>query len=143
MTQEDLFREWLKKNIFDDCHFQRIENNTSVPDVNVCHMSGVEFWLELKINNVGIGILLRKNQYAWGVRRSVVYKGKCYVLALVVNERDTQEFLGKVPKTIELYSYPLNVEVYGKKYVRIKSQPNKIFKQKKESKQSLLESLLN
>lgn len=112
MKQEDRFREWIRSNLPSDCHVQRIETVTSsgVPDLNLC-WRGKEVWAELKVlphDNV----LLRKEQYAWGIRRSKA-GGNVIVLNLI-EERDV----------LEVYRFDyIQVEPYSIKYVRIIHTP--------------------
>lgn len=48
---------------------QRIETSTSpgVPDVFGC-FRGKSYWMELKVWQPGVGILIRKEQYAWACK---------------------------------------------------------------------------
>lgn len=64
-------------------HISRVENSSGegMPDVNVCHEAR-EVWLELKCYTDGGLVLLRKHQYAWGMRRARLGKGRVIVLAI-------------------------------------------------------------
>jgi hypothetical protein len=50
--------------------YLRVENGVAegVPDINICYQ-GCEVWIESKIV-LPQGVLLRKHQFAWGVRRT-------------------------------------------------------------------------
>lgn len=68
MTPEQRFNQWII-DTFKDGDVLRVESLTEngIPDINVCIM-GMEAWIESKVAHRGI-ILLRKEQYAWGMRR--------------------------------------------------------------------------
>lgn len=94
-------------------HCQRIENTvgSGVPDINVC-LLGMEAWAELKMI-IPVGVLLRKEQYAWGMRRAQA-GGTVVVIA------DDGDFF-------HCWKFPdVQVEAYGNsdKYVRIHSKPS-------------------
>lgn len=80
MTDEQRFHKWLKSQL-EPCDYQRLENiGSGMPDVNVAAGdAGEELWLELKIFTAG-KILLRKEQYAWGMR-AWVYGRKVFIVA--------------------------------------------------------------
>ena len=64
-------------------HVQRIETTIGcgIPDVNACYL-GIEAWIELKIVDPVIGILVRTAQWSWHNRR--MFHGgskKCILLA--------------------------------------------------------------
>lgn len=68
MNDEKKLHVWLEEQLR-PCDYQRIEGAfAGVPDVNILHQ-GREVWCELKmyVNN---RVLLRKEQYAWGIRRA-------------------------------------------------------------------------
>lgn len=92
-------------------HAVRIENTAGVgiPDVNVC-CRGVEIWFELKVWTEGVGILLRKEQWAWMNRRRTV-DGQVWVLCWVE----------KSDMVIAMPVWLIKVEAYGTqcKYVKI------------------------
>jgi hypothetical protein len=111
LTEEDRFREWIKSKLPSDCHFQRIENVTSsgVPDTVLC-WRGVTVWVELKC--LEKDVLLRKEQYAWGVRHQ-----KCGGNVIVLNLIPSSDIL-------EVYDFRyLWVTPYANKYVRIVNTP--------------------
>lgn len=64
-----------------------IESNTGrgIPDVNMCYR-GCEVWVELKIFTGG-RVLLRPEQHAWGIRRTVTHGGRVFVVALHQSDR--------------------------------------------------------
>jgi hypothetical protein len=69
MTEQDLYRKIT--NLFPaPSHALRVENmiGSGIPDLNICHM-GMEAWVECKLVIPG-GVILRKEQYAWGMRRA-------------------------------------------------------------------------
>src|SRR6266550_5439963 len=78
MTETQL-NQWISSALH-PAHVQRIETSTAagVPDMNVCH-EGHEFWIESKLYIPGRGVLLRKEQYAWGMRRATV-GGRAFVV---------------------------------------------------------------
>ncbi len=70
MKPEQSFHNWVKDHI--PGHHQRIESiagSSGIPDLSVCY-KGSETWLELKVPVEG-KVILRKEQYAWGLRRAV------------------------------------------------------------------------
>ncbi len=78
MTDEQRFHDWLKHQLM-PCDYQRLENiGSGMPDANICS-GGREIWCELKMFVNG-RILLRKEQYAWGMRGSA-YGRIVYILA--------------------------------------------------------------
>jgi hypothetical protein len=70
MTPEQRFNNWVIERMPADADIQRIENTTEngVPDMNICRL-GMEIWVESKVLH-SKGVLLRKEQFAWGMRRS-------------------------------------------------------------------------
>lgn len=109
ISSEKQFSAWLMKRLNERGHAQRIETTTSngVPDINWC-VDGKECWIETKIGCTEI--LLRKEQYAWGMKRSV---HGCNV-----------RVFSYCPKhdAISIYIFPLTVKVKGK-YLKIASPP--------------------
>ena len=88
---------------------QRIENTTGggVPDVNMCHQSR-DAWIELKVYVKG-NVLLRKEQYAWLVRRA---RSGGNVMVMAHNTENDR---------VEFFMPPFKVRPFGKagKYVAI------------------------
>jgi len=71
MTPEQTFNSWLRQRFVEkDEDWMRVENTTQngTPDINICK-SGIEVWIEAKVMYPK-GVLIRKEQFAWGVRRS-------------------------------------------------------------------------
>lgn len=78
---EDELREFLKKQLKNICHFQRIETGSvasGVPDLNLCYR-GVEYWVELKMIK-GTKISFRPTQIPWNIHRAKA-GGRNFVLA--------------------------------------------------------------
>jgi hypothetical protein len=67
MTEKELYAK-LREILPGD--FLRVENGVAlgVPDINVCYQ-GLEVWIEAKLE-LPQGVLLRKFQYAWGIKRT-------------------------------------------------------------------------
>lgn len=110
MNPETKFYQKLK-TAMKDLDFQRIETSTAlgVPDVNVCRLDGQECWIELKVP-VQNKIVLRKEQYAWGMRRAKMFNAKVWVAVF------------QMERYVEFYRFPMfQVEPRGKtsKYVNI------------------------
>lgn len=80
MTPEQKLNKWIA-DTFADCDVQRIETLTGngVPDFNICWMSH-EFWVESKVLRPDGGLWIRKEQYAWGMRRHK-YGGSIFIVA--------------------------------------------------------------
>jgi len=119
---EKKFYTWIR-GVLKSCHVQRIETTTGpgVPDLNVCH-NAQEMWIELKMV-IKQGILLRKEQYGWGMKRAI-HGGYVYVMAL-----------NKDAGIIHVWLYPkIDVSSYNDKYVKIESQPHASFVKKSGSK---------
>lgn len=78
MKPEQRFWQRLRPHV--PGHVFRIENGlgAGMPDVNACYQ-GKEAWIELKVWIPGAGVLLRKEQYAWGRGRAVA-GGKVFVI---------------------------------------------------------------
>lgn len=113
------FWHWLKNKLSKSkVDMQRIENTTGggVPDVNMCYQ-GSEAWIELKVYVKG-NVLLRKQQYAWIVRRANVDGN---VLVIAFNEET-----GSVDIWCPSIVNPLIVRPWGntEKYVAIESSPD-------------------
>lgn len=108
MTEEQKLNAWILGKL-KRCDPVRIENSIGggMPDINACH-DGREVWIESKIY-VGGRVLLRKEQYAWGIRRSM-HAGRVYVIAKHPVER------------IYIWRHPFEVMPHGK-YVAIYQAP--------------------
>lgn len=80
MNSEAKFNSWIQGLFPHPADCRRIETTTEsgMPDLNVC-MHGIEIWIESKVVYPK-GILIRKEQWAWGVRRSNA-GGTTYLLA--------------------------------------------------------------
>ena len=125
MTPEQSFHHWLKMG--NPADIQRIETSTAsgIPDTNWCY-NGQEVWVELKICSPKMGVLLRKEQYAWGMRRSN-HDGKVFVLALSGN-------------MLLLYRFPhIQAIPYGKYLKIVNTMPTLLPK----CKEQLLKHLFN
>lgn len=113
MNPETAFYNKIKDHL--PGHVQRIESSSGsgIPDVNGCH-SGIEYWIELKVDVKRL-ILLRKEQYAWGMRRALS-GGHVMVIALVAET------------LIQCWKYPLQVIPHGisAKYVEVTSLTDEI-----------------
>jgi hypothetical protein len=104
MTEEQKLYQRIKEQF--DGDLLRIENAASAgaPDLNWC-IDGAEGWIELKIREHN-RVLLRKFQYAWGIRRSR-YGGKVFVVC-----SDNELY--------HVWRYPnIHVVTYNDKYVAI------------------------
>jgi hypothetical protein len=81
MTKEQKFYQQFRKNLpkYADC--VRVENvlQSGMPDVNVC-LDGREIWVELKCYDHS-KVLIRPQQYAWGMRRAETL-GRVFIVAL-------------------------------------------------------------
>lgn len=93
---------------------QRIESSTGngIPDVFVCR-KGFAYWIELKVWTPGVGILLRKEQFAWG-KSYAAMGGTSFVLTHVPDENR--------PLFMVLFNMrDIKVEPYGTqmKYVKV------------------------
>ena len=108
--EEKKLYQWLR-NLMKKHHVVRIENTvgSGMPDVNIC-TEGYEAWIELKIVTLR-GILLRKEQYAWGVRRAK-HQGRSLILSY-----DPQS------NRIEIWIFPQVIVEKGGKYLRITNKP--------------------
>ena len=127
-TDEKKFYAWLRDGLsnMSNMHIQRIENTTSpgVPDINVANMNAadkamglttgnIEVWIELKMV-LPEGIVIRKEQYAWGIKRSMC-GGNVFILAYDIEK-----------ETIRIHMFPhIIVKPRGtqEKYVTIVSNP--------------------
>lgn len=86
MMPEQKFNMFLRGAFHEsDEDYMRVENITmsGVPDINICK-SGLDVWVESKV--LGREVLLRKEQFAWGMRRATV-GGQVWVLA------DAQDYI--------------------------------------------------
>lgn len=110
MKSESDFKKWFVAQLKKDCDITPIETSTSrgVPDLNLCRQ-GVEIWVELKLF-VGGRVLLRPEQYAWGMRRSM-HGGRSFVVAWHKSEY------------LMIWRFPLTVLPHNK-YVYITSAPD-------------------
>lgn len=125
MRSESEFRTWFIKKMRDlGVDAISIENTTSrgVPDVNLCY-HGREMWCELKLF-VGGRVLIRPEQFAWGMRRSN-HGGNVLLLALHPNKR------------IHVFAYPLTVQQHGK-YLSAMSLNTSVEQNNPEQLKSLL-----
>ena len=100
--------KWFCNQLKRECHVQRIETNINpgVPDLSLCR-DGVAIWVELKMFIEG-KVLLRKEQYAWGLSRSL-HGDRVFVVACHED-------------WIHVWRFPdVQVSPYGnsEKYVRI------------------------
>lgn len=113
--QEQQFYQWLRSNISGDV--ARIESvvGSGVPDVNICY-NGCEIWVELKVLDPK-RVLLRPEQYAWGMRRSN-NGGSCFVVC-----KDIQN------PVIHIWQYPHIECLPSGKYARIVTPSHKIIDQ--------------
>lgn len=106
-------RLWQKLKPHLPGHAQRIESATDngIPDVVMCY-AGVTTWIELKVRIEGVTVL-RKEQYAWGMRHSNC-RGRVFVVAA---EPDL--------KWWTYWKFPFMVDTYGtnEKYVSIATPP--------------------
>jgi hypothetical protein len=112
------FWNWLKSKLSKSkVDMQRIENTTGggVPDVNMCHR-GTDAWLELKVYVKG-NVVLRKQQYAWIVRRAKA-NGNVMVVAWDADN-----------KQVDVFMPGFSVRPWGntQKYVAITSDPDFMF----------------
>lgn len=99
---------------------QRIETSTSpgVPDVYCC-FRGLGFWIELKVWTPGVGILIRKEQYAWANKHSKS-QGKWFLLCALPDA--TEKNVSALLSFDSIYG---KVEPYGtsEKYVVLRKMP--------------------
>ena len=105
-----------------DKFVQRIETTTGsgVPDVYIEPLL-CDPWFELKIV-LKQGVLLRREQYAWAMRYAIRTTSRVNILALDMKEEKVSWWLAGATA----FSCHLDVEPYGKKYVRILNQPYKV-----------------
>ena len=115
MNEHDLYRKIAEQ--FPKGHVQRIETSTGsgVPDINICYL-GMEAWVEAKMVIPG-GVILRKEQFAWGMRRAQA-GGMAAVLA--AEEAGDLFYYWKFP---DIQVTPWHRD---DKYVKILNQPNLI-----------------
>lgn len=79
MSNELKLHNWVRRQL-SPCDYQRIEGaSQGFPDVNACVDGYGEAWLELKVVTMG-RTLLRKEQFAWGIRRHY-HGGRCFVVS--------------------------------------------------------------
>lgn len=110
-TPERDFYNYIRPHI--PGHVQRVENSagSGMPDVNVGYEGG-EVWVELKATELN-RVLLRKEQYAWSMRRYRAAGSRIYVVT------GFEDMVG-------VWQFPhVAVIPYGKaeKYVRIINDP--------------------
>lgn len=109
MGPEAKFTAWLKRNI-KDIDIQRIEVVTAqgVPDCNIAIKGRPgNIWVELKSLK---SVKLRKEQYAWGMRRTMLYDDDVYLW---------NGFNG----IVQIWKFPFNAEPAGKDHLKPKDQP--------------------
>ncbi len=113
MKSEQEFYESFRPKI--PGHLQRIETSTGsgVPDLVWCY-DGRTIWIETKIELPSRGVLLRKEQYAWG-HRHAAHKGRVIVLALMFDQQVAAWFFPKIDviavgKYLKIVSSPLFLE---------------------------------
>ena len=108
LTSEAEFSKWLRSKM--KGHTQRIESGVGagIPDINWCH-HGAEAWVETKLLVKGLA-LLRKEQYAWGMRRTA-NGGAVFVMAL---DPIRDQFMS--------WKFPVDIKKVGK-YLAIVSEP--------------------
>ena len=108
--REHKFHQYLRNKLRDIAHLQRIESTTGagIPDLMGCSL-GRYAWIELKVM-LKQGVLLRREQYAWGLRHAK-YQGRC----LIVAENGDLIYVWKFPN--------VSVEPYQKKYAKIVNDP--------------------
>ncbi len=84
MTPEQRHNDWIRSAL-EGADVARIENcvQLGMPDMNIC-LHGLECWVESKVAN-GRGIVLRKEQFAWGVRRAQ-HGGSVFIVARIHDE---------------------------------------------------------
>lgn len=127
IDSEAKFSKWLMKWLDASGHAQRLESTTSngIPDINFCLNGGYELWIETKIGCPDKhDVILRKEQYAWGMRRAQV-GGHVLILAYC-----------QCHEKISTFKFPnIAVKPYGKegKYVKIVSDPVAITSRKEFS----------
>lgn len=110
MKPEQKFHNWIKDHVVG--HHQRIESiagNSGIPDLSIC-WQGKTAWVELKVPVNG-RVLLRTDQYAWGIRRAV-FRDRVFVVA----DFDEAIFIWRYTTAI------FEVEPYSK-YLWLKSTP--------------------
>lgn len=119
MTEQALntkLRDYFKQHGADFC---RIENGAGagMPDINIC-LLGMEAWVESKLDMDRKGVFLRKEQYAWGVRRA---NAGGTVVVVAWDDRNLHYLLWQ-------YDTNLRTEPVGNagKYVRIISEPARV-----------------
>lgn len=93
---------------------QRIESSTGngIPDVFV-YRQGIVYWLELKVWQEGIGILLRKEQYAWA-KSYVAMGGTSFVLTYIPDQNIPMNMLLMNMRDVKVESYGTQM-----KYVKV------------------------
>lgn len=114
-------------------HVHRIESiGSGIPDLNVC-FEGKEIWIELKVFDLDI-VLLRKEQYAWGMRRSAM-GGNVFILC----RHSDHIWVWKYPQ-IEVQKYG-NIDVHVK-VVNAPFQEITHYGTGVESKKNILKNIL-
>lgn len=92
MKPEQKFYQWLRGCFDPTFDWMRVENlvQPGTPDINVSR-GGREVWIEAKVDS----LLIRKEQFAWGIRRSAV-GGHVYLV-----------YLEEISASIYLWKYPI------------------------------------
>lgn len=109
MTPEQTLNDWIASIFPTVADVMRIECTTmnGVPDFNVCYL-GTEAWIESKV--MSRGLLLRKEQYAWGHRRAGA-GGDVFVIGW-----------DQTTDMIRIWKFPqITATAYDGKYVRVTS----------------------
>jgi hypothetical protein len=104
---EQIFWTRLRKHV--PGFIQRIETTTGcgVPDVYCC-WKGKPFWLELKVWTPDVGILMRKEQWAWAKQHFAQSAGQSFVVTQLMADA-----------IVVMHISEIKVEAYGtqEKYV--------------------------
>lgn len=106
---EKLFTQWLQR--IPGWDIQRIETTTclGVPDCNVAIKGRPgNIWVELKAMQY---LKLRKEQYAWGLRRSMSYDDNVYLF-------------NSWNKVITIWKFPFKCKPAGKGHVKPVNNPD-------------------
>ena len=130
MTLEQNLNHWIQ-GALEKCDVVRIESTTEngIPDMSTCHM-GIEAWIECKIIH-GWKVLLRKEQYAWGSRRTHHGGNIC----LIAYDPKHDKLFG--------YRFPLVAMPEGdNKYVRVESEPDFVIIRSDPASKILLKKFL-
>jgi hypothetical protein len=112
MPPEATFYDWLRRNLKDRCHFQRIETTTGsgVPDVQLTtKQPGFVVWIELKALSM-TNVQIRNFQFAW------IAQYPKWNAPIVLNRCINTGIIG-------FWRYPFRVEYGRKGHVKIVSTP--------------------